>query len=228
MRGLDVTPARSLLLLALLAVGCGSNDAAVPQGLLDAIRAGARPADGGTSTYPAGPYGTQVGDVTRDLCFQGWEDPKAANYDITHFQPICLSNFHADPDARLLLVESCAVWCVSCRSEYGGDGATQPSLTARLAALQGQGFRILGTIFQDAAAKPATPADAATWAEVYSLDFPFALDAEHQLGLFTSTVTAPFNLLIDTKTMKIVLALSGNEPSVLFGAVDTFLAGTGP
>jgi hypothetical protein len=33
-------------------------------------------------------------------------------------------------------------------------------------------------------------------------------------------------MLIDTRTMKIVLALDGDEPAVLFGKVDSFLAGS--
>lgn len=216
--------------------GCGENHAGVPEDLLRAIQnpavvdSGSSAPDAGSgpvTPYPSGPYGVRVGDVVQDLCFQGWVNPAATQFDPARFQRICLSDFHADPEAKLLLVESCAIWCAACRSEYGGNGSTQPSLSQRLAERRGRGFRVLGTLFQDAVSEPASPADAQTWAKAFSIDFPFVADPDHQLGLFTSANVAPFNLLVDAKTMKIVLALSGDEPSVLFSAVDRFL-GTAP
>jgi hypothetical protein len=109
-------------------LGCGSNNASVPPALLDAVE---KPS--ATGAYPEGPYSTREGDVVADFCFSGWEDPEAASYDPGTTSKICLSDFHTDPDARLLLVESCAIWCAACRSEYGGDGAQRPSLSERLA-----------------------------------------------------------------------------------------------
>jgi hypothetical protein len=115
------------------------------------------------------------------------------------------------------------VWCATCQFEYGGSAA-QPSLGSALAQRQARGFRVLGTLFQGKTSEPATAQDAATWAKKFALTFPFALDDTHQIGAFTTPNMAPFNLLVDTKTMKIVLALEGNEPSVLFAKVDAFLA----
>ncbi|HVW30367.1 MAG TPA: hypothetical protein VHC69_33645 [Polyangiaceae bacterium] len=219
--------ARAILpVIALTA--CGTNNAGVPKDLLDAVRAlnQSSESDGGESSYPPPPYGTEPGDVVQDLCFQGWMDPAKANYDPAKFTKICLSDFHADPDTRLLLIESCAIWCVACKFEYGGSG-DRPSLQQQLDARKSKGFRVMGTIFQNGAGGPAAPSDAKTWASVYSLTFPFALDSDHQLGLFTSPNVAPFNLLIDTRKMQIVLALEGDEPAVLFGKVDGFLAAAG-
>jgi hypothetical protein len=207
-------------LTALAASACGSNDAQVPQALLDAIH------KQDPAGYPAGPYGSRVGETVQNLCFSGWQNPKAQAYDTSQLDRICLGDFHDDANARLLLVESCAIWCVACRSEYGGNGASQPSLAERLGERQNRGFRILGTIFQDAESKPATPDHAATWASTYSLEFPFVVDPDHQLGLFVSSAIAPFNVLIDTGTMKVVFELQGDEPSVLFSAADDFLSNT--
>jgi hypothetical protein len=50
------------------------------------------------------------------------------------------------------------------------------------------------------------------------------VDDEHKVGLFSSPNVAPFNMLVDTRTMKIVLSLEGDEPAVLFGKADQFLA----
>jgi hypothetical protein len=205
--------------------GCGSNHAGVPEELLDAVRALNQPHDGGPSAaaYPPPPYGTKQGSVVQDLCFQGWNDPAAADYDPTKMEQICLSDFHADPDARLLLIEASAIWCVACKFEYGGSG-DRPSLAKQLEQRKSKGFRILGTIFQNGASHPASANDAAQWASTYSLSFPFVVDDEHKIGLFSSPNVAPFNMLVDTKSMEMVLSLEGDEPAVLFGKVDQFLA----
>ncbi|HEX3593763.1 MAG TPA: hypothetical protein VHU80_01640 [Polyangiaceae bacterium] len=214
---------------ALVLCACGSNNAGVSKELLDAVRALNEPHDAGpgSASYPSPPYGTKEGSVVQDLCFQGWTDPKSAGFDPAKLSKICLSDFHDDSDVRLLLVESCAIWCVACKSEYGGSGE-RPSLAKQLDDRKSAGFRIMGTIFQNGAGGPAAPSDAAQWASVYSLTFPFAVDDQHQLGLFTSPDIAPFNLLLDTHTMKIVQALDGDEPAVLFGKVDEFLGRSTP
>lgn len=204
--------------LALFVCACGSNNASVPPELLDAIQK-----QNAGSGYPPPPYGTRVGDTVQNLCFDGWRDPKGQGYDTSKLDHICFGDFHDDATVRLLLVESCAVWCAACQFEYSGSGVSRPSLAERLAARQQEGFRVLGTIFQDGKFQPATPAVAAAWANQYSLDFPFTVDEKDQFSLFRSSAVAPFNLLLDTRTMKIVLELSGDEPSVLFSAADDFL-----
>jgi hypothetical protein len=203
-----------------LLVACGGKTADVPPDLLDAIK---HPE--GSGNYPPAPYGTRAGDTVQNLCFDGWKDPKAAGFDPSAFTRICFADYH-DPTgttAKLLLVESCTVWCAACRSEYEGSG-NRPSLTDQLTTRAAEGFRVMGTIFQDAAANPATATDAASWARTYDLAFPFALDQDHQLELFSPSTVAPFNMLIDTMTMKIVLELQGDEPATLFQAADDFLA----
>lgn len=210
------------ILPAVALAACGTNNAGVSKELLDAVRDLNRASADDAGAYPSPPYGTKPGDVVQDLCFQGWLDPEKAGYDPTKLTKMCLSDYHADQSVRLLLVESCAIWCVACKFEYGGS-TDRPSLEKQLEARKSKGFRVMGTLFQNGSNGPAAPSDAAQWASVYSLTFPFAIDPDHQLGLFTSSNVAPFNLLIDTRTMKIVLALEGDEPAVLFGKVDEFL-----
>jgi hypothetical protein len=217
---------------------CGTNNADVPPELLDAIKhpnaqGGAQGVlgDAGDAalapSYPAGPYGTQVGTTVQNLCFDGWTNPKASNFDPKAFHRVCFGDYY-DPSGaktKLLLVESCAVWCVACRGEYGGSG-NRLSLSAQLTKRAAQGFQVMGTIFQNSSADPAAPSDAVSWARTYDLAFPFVLDQGHQLGLFSPPTVAPFNMLVDTRTMKIVLELQGDEPATLFQAVDDFLAKT--
>lgn len=219
----------SLLLVAAFVVGCGSNYADVPDDLVDAIKnpkLPVRPDAGAAPSYPAPPYGTRVGDTVEALCFVGWKNPKADAFDTDKTVPICIDEYYDPSGARnkLLLIESCTVWCAACRVEYEGSG-DRPSLSEHLALRESKGFRVLGTIFQDAAAQPATTEDAALWARTFDLSFPFAVDQDHtQLGRFSPSTIAPFNMLIDTRSMKIVLELPGDEPATLFQAVDDFLA----
>lgn len=219
---------RAFVVLAAVLTACGGNYADVPPDLVDAIKHPQLPArpDSGTTGYPAPPYGTDVGDVAQDLCFEGWRDPKAAGFDTTKTESFCVDEYY-DPSGaktKLLMIESCAVWCAACKTEYGGSGA-RPSLADNLAKRASQGFKVVGTIFQNASADPATPADAAAWARTFDLEFPFGVDDEHsQLGPFSPPTIAPFNMLIDARSMKIVLKLPGDEPATLYQAVDDFLA----
>jgi len=211
------------LLVAPALAGCGGQ-VDIPPALLDAIKHPIIPDAG--SAYPPPPYGGQTGDTAPNLCFQGWSDPAGANFDPAKFTRICFGDYH-DPtgaQTKLLLVESSAVWCVACKVEYGGSN-NRPSLADQLAQRKSQGFRVVGTIFQNDARNPASGSDAAAWARTYDLSFPFVLDNQHQLGqLKAPTTVAPYNVLIDTRSMKIILELTGDEPATLFQTVDDFLA----
>jgi hypothetical protein len=98
-----------------------------------------------------------------------------------------------------------------------------PSLGAQLATRESEGFRVAGALFQGIGQKvPATASDAVAWAQSYDVAFPFLLDDKHLIGAFVQGDTAPFNMLIDTRTMKIVLEVAGDEPATIFGTVDNF------
>lgn len=205
---------RTILLGAAFVVGCGSNQSEVPPELMDAIRTSER--NGNT--------GSEVGDTVENLCFDGWRNPKAAGFDPNRFEKICLYDFADDTSARLLLVNAGAIWCITCRTEYDGS-ADRPSMHDNLQSRYAQGYRILGTLFQGAQGDPATPDDAVTWAETFDVDFPFAPDPKLQMGSFFTPAAAPFNMLVDLSSMKILNKLEGDEPAVLYSAVDDFLAG---
>jgi hypothetical protein len=200
-----------LLPLLFAVAACGSNNAELPPDLLDAIRE-----SNGPVSYPEGPYGTKVGDTLPELCFQGWRDPAAAEHDPNRAETVCLSSFNQDGRARVLLVNSSALWCVACRAEYGGS-SQRPSLAERLDERRDRGFRILGSLFETNDPEPATLRDASTWSRAYSLDFPFVVDDTYSLG---ESNIAPTNRVVDARTMKVLLELNGDEPAVLFSFID--------
>lgn len=210
---------RSGLWLAVVFTACGtrSNDE-IPPALLDAI---AQRGDS-AAAYPEGPYGGKLGDIAPDVCIRGWHHPREADYDPERLERICLSDFW-DPEARehqLLLVNTSAIWCSACRVEYGGSG-NRPSLSRHLS--ERRGLRLLGALFQDAAFEPADEADAVAWARTYAVDFSFGLDAPFVMGAFADAEVQPFNMVIDTRSMRIVLQVDGDEPTTLWPAIDSLL-----
>jgi hypothetical protein len=203
--------------LCAAAIGCGThaNDE-IPDDLLDAIRE--RTAGG---DYPEGATGTAVGDISPNLCFRGWPDPQAADFDIDALEPICFGDFY-QPDAageRLLLVNTAALWCSACQLEYGGANS-RPSLSVEVEARTEAGLAVLGTLFQDTARRPAAPSHGAQWARAFDVDFPFGIDPDFAMGAFADADVQPFNLLIDARTMRVVLRVDGDNPDVLWPAID--------
>jgi hypothetical protein len=209
-----------VIAIAVLLVGCGSrsNDD-VPPELLQAI-ADSR---GGGDDYPEGPYGSAVGDVARDLCVTGWRDPRGSDYDPDASERICFSDFFDSEaeDHRLLVVNTSAVWCSACATEYGG--ASGPSFSEEVAERHDDGLRALGTIFQDIEAEPAGIDEAVLWSKRFEVDFPFGYDESFAMGEYAHPELQPFNMVMDTRTMEIVLQVEGFEPETLWSAVDDLL-----
>jgi hypothetical protein len=199
----------SRTLAALAALGaCGSNTPKIPPELL---------ATGGCNSpdYPNGPFGTEEGDTLADACFQGYRNPAKAS----SLETIAFADYY-DPTGskgyQTILINTAAVWCSACRSEHEG-------LPAKNQAYGPRGLRILSTLFQDARRDPASVADLDTWVKVFSSDYAMVLDPDYQLGSFASAETAPLNLVIDARTMKIEKKLLGDQATVLWPFIDASL-----
>lgn len=209
------------VMLFVWSASCGTrSDDEIPPALLAAIRAG----QGSAADYPDGPYGGDVGDVARDVCIQAWHNPREQSYDPNALERVCLSDYY-DPSATehsLLLVNTSAIWCQACRSEYGGSGS-RPSLGEEARERRSAGLRVLGALFQGSEREPATVDEAVLWARTFRVDFGFGLDATFAMGAFADPVLQPFNMVIDTRTMRIVQQVSGDEPEVLWPAIDSLL-----
>ena len=56
---------------------------------------------------------------------------------------------------------------------------------------------------------PATPKDLFNWTKKYKVDFPSTIDPDYKLGEFFTSNAWPSNVIIDTRTMKIVKVVAG-------------------
>ena len=210
----------ALLLLATLAAGCGTNRPDIPKELLQPV------GDAGASGYPAGPYGSAEGATVENFLFtQGWMDPEAAGYDPAKLAPIQLSDFY-DPDGtkgiEILLINTAAVWCSACKAEHGGSGSTK-NLNDHFNELSPKGFRILSLLFQDAQSQPPTADHLVAWTTSFETHFPMALDPEFQMGRYASAETAPLNMVVDARTMKILKKYIGDKSAVIWPYIENEL-----
>lgn len=204
----------SAVLLALGAlIDCGSNTPKIPPELLGT-------AGCSLAAYPNGPFGTEEGDTLGNACFQGFRDRGRVVPQGASLENIAFADYY-DPartqGIQLLLINTAAVWCSACRTEHEG-------LAAKSDAYRARGLRVVSTLFQDARRNPATERDLRTWVDTFSSNYAMLLDPDYQLGAFASAETAPLNLVVDARTMKIEKKLLGDQASVLWPFIDAALS----
>ncbi|HEX3776317.1 MAG TPA: hypothetical protein VHV51_17715 [Polyangiaceae bacterium] len=195
--------------------GCGDNTPKIPAELLNGETTSCAAND-----YPSGPYGTEAGDVVANLCFQGFRAPARVTHSASSLETIAFSDFYDRTGSKgisLILINTAAVWCSACRTEH-------ETLSQKNDQYSPEGLRILSTLFQDEASNPATFSDLTTWVETFSSDYAMALDPDYQLGSYARAETAPLNLVVDARTMKIEKKLLGDEPTILWPFIDAALA----
>jgi hypothetical protein len=225
--------AAGLLLTVTGIGGCASEPLADEPAIIDdggpptTDGAPSQPADGyALVEYPPGPYGRGVGSVIENLEFLGWRDPVAAGYDPERFEVVRLSDFY-DADGsqiRYIMLNASAVWCTVCRAEY--RHLESEGINAEFGP---RGVQLLGALFEDAEAGPARPEDLAEWGSLpaHSVEFPLLLDPGFKLGAYFTSDATPLNLLIDARTMRIVDATMGYDPSPdssYWRVIDSLLA----
>jgi len=175
-----------------------------------------------TQAYPAGPYGNGVGAVIDNLEFIGWRDPVAAGYDPNLLKRVRLGDFY-DPtgtQTELLVINASAVWCTVCQGEMRdmkNDGTYEKFSSRKV--------QVLGTLFQDSQNNPAKPSDLTLWgsSSMRAIAFPLVLDPALKMGVYFTSDATPLNLVIDTRTMRIIDSMMGYDPTPgtgLWGRVD--------
>ncbi|MCA9564074.1 MAG: redoxin domain-containing protein [Myxococcales bacterium] len=208
-----------------LPLACGSNTPEIPA---EYLTDGGGSGDSGTAlTYPAGPYGSEEGSTIQNLSFAvGWSNPESVGYDLEKLDaaPLRLSDFF-NPESNpalpeVMLLNTAALWCQACRIEH-------EELDTKLAEFGPRGLVIVSTLFQDAQSNPAQPVHLQLWAKQFEVGFPFFLDPEYQMGAFARAETAPLNLVIDLRTMKILKKITGEGGSVIWPLVDETLTARG-
>jgi len=160
--------------------------------------------------YPPGPYGTGVHATLEDFAFLGWRDPAAANYDVSKFETVHLSEFY-NPDGRsdvkLIWINASAVWCSVCRSEM-----TDLKTNQIHAEFSAKGVQMIVTLFENNDAGPSSPLDLHNWGSSdkgFAIDFPLLLDPGFKLGAFFTSDATPLNMLVDARTMRVIDATMG-------------------
>jgi thiol-disulfide isomerase/thioredoxin len=194
------------LALALLA-GCGEN---VVGGEPVADAGGPPPTDG----YPAGPYGTDEDSVLQDLTFAGYvkASPAGLTQDVAFDDEVSLADLRALGEARYLLLNVAAEWCVPCQQEA-------QVLPAKFERWAPAGALVVGVLTEDAQVQPASRARLDAWIRLYRSNFTMLHDPRGEVARVLAPSTMPVNLLIDLETMKIVRRRIGDDPG-FFDFVD--------
>ena len=202
---------------ALLLGACGTYRPEIPPELLG--DSSGKSAGCTTPDYPAGPYGDDAGALAENRCFRGFRAPQTTPHDAAALEDISLGSFY-DPTGEtheLVLLNTAAVWCSVCKSEH-------KTLPDRYAELAPRGLVILSALFQNGQGGPAQLSDLTTWVETFNVPFPMVLDPDYQLGDYASAETAPLNLVIDARTMRILAKFIGNQSEPLWTTIEDELA----
>ncbi|MCA9668139.1 MAG: hypothetical protein KC503_21220 [Myxococcales bacterium] len=190
--------------------------------------------DGTTINYPAGPFGTDKGDVIANMQFFGFKDPntyckleKDLSLDVTQKVPMSFADFHnrvcdgsgklAKPK-QLLWVMVSAGWCGPCIQEIRELGKIIDSggIDERVA--------FVDILFENDDHKPATEDFAKKWADTLGLKFPLLLDPTFQMGAYFDRQAVPFNMLVDLDTMQVYFSITGAAFATLGQQVQAFFA----
>ncbi|MDP2343903.1 MAG: hypothetical protein Q8O67_23300 [Deltaproteobacteria bacterium] len=186
--------ALSLLALASI-IGCGGAKTEVQA-----------PSD--RSAYPPGPYDTGEGDVLGPLSFLAI-DGSAFDIDTAVF---------ADPEARVLLVNTAAGWCGACVEE-------QPVLQALSDARPA--LAVVVALFEDADGAPADADLARDWQDRHDVAFDVVADPAFVLSAFYDPSLTPMNMVVDVDTMTIRRVGTGFDEDAVTAIIDAILGEKG-
>ena len=200
--------------LALTSLACGSNTPELPSELLGSSSTCSAP------DYPVSGFGTEPGDVVENACFSGYRSPAKVAPIAERLETIAFSDYYDHAGTKgveLLLVNTAAMWCSACIAEHR-------VLPAHYEELKSQGFVVLSALFQDAQRDPASVADVERWIDNFDTNFPMVADPDLQMGAYASPDTAPLNLLVDARTMRILRKYVGDQSTVMWPFIEGELA----
>jgi hypothetical protein len=225
------------LIFTIAAAGCGDGDSPVGESLQ---RVGA------AAPYPAGPYGTTKGSTVARYQLNGFQN---AQIDHSATQPIELADFynpHADdptyapatpaqddrlfppgsiygggtPKPRALSISISSLWCGACRNE------AKTVLPGKRLKYRPLGGEFLVQLDDGAShGHSAGQQDLVAWTTQFHVDYPATIDPGRQLdALFVANVY-PANIILDTRSMKIVEVVPGVPEDAYWTKFEATLAG---
>ncbi len=184
----------------------------------------------GAGVYPCGPYGTAVDSVVANMELQGYMDAKEhcldhkdKKQDTAALRKASFKDYHlgdsscASMKRTLLWVMVSAGWCAPCQDEVKKVQAKYEK------AAYDERLGIINVVFETT--KNNVPADAAfikQWADGFKLSYPVLMDPSFKMGAYFSKKAAPFNMLVDTSTMKIKYRSTGADLTNLENKVADF------
>lgn len=196
---------RTIPLFAVAAMtACGSDTPTIDPGSgLEApveCRVTAAPADW---SYPAGPYGGDVGNTFADFSLDDCDG-----------NPVSFSNVLAG--AELVLFNVGAGWCQPCieESRVLDDEVFRPFC--------GRGLRVVQVLFQDEESGPATKLFCRQWRQEFGLSFPVLVDPLFVTESYFDAAQTPLNMLVDPSGV-IRFRQTGTVPADLTERIDTLL-----
>lgn len=202
----------SFVLVATALVACSSS----PNGT-DAATA----TDVGSSTYPAGPYGTAVGDTMADFSIQGYAlSPTSTDPTGMSVVPIRLSDVRATPGCSCLIVlfNSELSWCPPCNlvmADYASFLSSTPAVCS-LEVVLGGPVAPPDSGPTDGGVAPSYPtmAELDTAARASSHTYPIGMDNAASDTALGPPDAVPTFFVLDPATMRIRAIQVGSDPAL--------------
>jgi len=224
-------------LIALIGlVGCGGADDPVDE---PPVPANPQPGVGqspkASLDYPKGAKGIGKGSIIENFHFVGYSNKQT---NTTGLQLIQMADFYnptgdgvftednwafaaGAKKPKALLIDVASVWCGPCNQEAK---EVLPGLHAKYAP-QGGEF-LLQLADSNTPGEPATMTNLDNWTTKYNVDYPATIDPTYKLGSLFEADAFPANMIVDTRTMTIVLVVAGVPDQSFWNKFQAVIDGT--
>lgn len=189
-----------------------------------------QPVNGPPAPYPAGPYGTTKGAIVAQFQFVGYKNAHLSHLATQTIQLADFYNPHVDdpsyapvapeqddrlfpvasmygsgsPKPKALAISVSSGWCGACKKE------AKTVLPAKHALYKPLGGEFLVQLNDGVTpGHTAVQQDLVDWTTKFNVDFPATIDPDRQLDALFVAHAYPTNIILDTRTMKIVEVIAG-------------------
>ena len=184
--------------------------------------------------YPKGPYGTAVGDTVENAVFQGKSDTNAdGSLTDESLRTIQLSDFarHGTSKTEVLLLTTCAQWCVPCNQEQGNLVALWQSYQAS----HPDQVKFVSVMADDIRFNAPTELTLNQWGNhswyasstgtYVKIPYDLVIDPHAQTFVkYEDEPAYPFHLVVRAKGMTIAAKIAGANLDEVQAAIDAVLA----